>query len=377
MREIYRILDANFNRAREAIRVAEDCGRFAFNDPAITAMAKNLRSDMRDVLRHMPEEQFIVSRDTPGDIGTELTSPSEQRRDGLPDVAMAACKRLAEALRTIEEYSKVVAPSETIKIERMRYNAYTLEQRLSERISVGSRFADVRLYAMLWSRLCPGSLRETARAAVSGGADAIQLREKDIPDDQFLAMAAELRELADETGRIFIVNDRPDIAAIVGADGVHLGQNDLPIAEARTLLRPGAVVGRSTHNIQQVRAAITEGADYISVGPMFPTSTKDAGPVAGPRLLKQAVKESSVPVVCIGGIDSSNIRRLVTAGARCVAICSAICSARNPRRACELLKKQIEKGPGRATKTAKASKPSKFKAGPRKAARKTSRKRAK
>ena len=173
MREIYRILDANFNRAREAIRVAEDCGRFAFNDPAVTAMAKNLRNDLREVLRYMPQQEFIVCRDTPGDIGTEITSPGETMRSDLPDVATAACKRLTEALRTIEEYSKVVAPSQTFKVERMRYNAYTLEQRLSQRIRVGRRFAAVRMYVLLWSKLCRGSLRETARAAISGGASVV------------------------------------------------------------------------------------------------------------------------------------------------------------------------------------------------------------
>ncbi len=341
MREIYRILDANFNRAREALRVAEDCGRFAMNDPAITAMAKNLRSDLREVLTAMPVEEFLVCRDTPGDIGTEITSPTEGLRAGMTDVAMAACKRLTEALRTIEEYSKVVAPGQTTKIERMRYNGYTLEQRLIERIMVGQRFARVQLYVLVWSKLCRGSLRDTARAAIAGGADAIQLREKDIPDDQFLAMACELRELADETNRLLIINDRPDIAAIVGADGVHLGQNDLPVAEARRLLRPGAIVGRSTHNIQQARAAVTEGADYIGVGPMFETPTKDAGPIAGVKFLKQVLAEVSIPVVPIGGITTANIAKLVAAGAQRVAICSGVCNSPDPRAAAADIKKRL------------------------------------
>jgi thiamine-phosphate pyrophosphorylase len=347
MREIYRILDANFNRAREAIRVAEDCGRFAFNDPAITAMAKNLRSDLRDVLRFMPEKEFLAGRDTPGDIGTEITSPGETQRADLQDVATAACKRLTEALRTIEEYSKVVAPSQTLKVERMRYNADTLEQRLIQRIEVARRFSGVKLYVLLWSKLCRGSLRETAREAIAGGADAIQLREKDISDDQFLAMACELRELTDETGRIFIVNDRPDIAAIVGADGVHLGQNDLPIAEARRLLRPGALIGKSTHDVQQVRAAVNEGADYVSAGPMFATTTKDAGAPLGVKFLKQAIEETSLPIVCIGGIKPDNVGKLLATGAKCVSVCAAVCGAANPQQVCEDFKRLLEGRPER------------------------------
>jgi len=197
MKEIYRILDANFNRARESLRVAEDCGRFALNDPAITAMAKNMRSDLKELLDSMPTAEFITSRDTPGDIGTELTSPSEPVRKDLPDVATAACKRLTEALRTIEEYSKIVAPDKTLQIERIRYNGYTLERRLVGRLMIGARIADARLYVLISSTVCPGSVRECARAAIAGGADVIQLREKEVHDDQFLALAAEMRELTD------------------------------------------------------------------------------------------------------------------------------------------------------------------------------------
>jgi thiamine-phosphate pyrophosphorylase len=141
--------------------------------------------------------------------------------------------------------------------------------------------------------------------------------------------------------RIFIVNDRPDIAAIVGADGVHLGQGDLPIAEARRLLRPGAIVGRSTHTIEQARAAVNEGADYISVGPMFPSKTKDAGPIAGPELLKQAVAEITLPIIAIGGINPDNAAQLVAAGAKILAVSSAVCSAPDPKAAASEIKEQI------------------------------------
>jgi thiamine-phosphate pyrophosphorylase len=342
MREIYRILDANFNRAREALRVCEDCGRFALNDPAITAMAKNMRSDLVEILRTFPTMEMLISRDTPGDIGTDLTSPMENRRDGIADVATAACKRLTESLRTIEEYTKVVDPARTLQVERMRYNAYTLEQRLISRLAVGWRFERVRLYALVSSPLCKGSLRETARAAIAGGADAIQLREKDVPDSVYLAYACELRELCDQTGKIFIVNDRPDVAAMCGADGVHLGQGDLPVAEARRLLRPGAIVGKSSHNIEQARAVANEGADYVSVGPMFPTRTKaDAAPVAGPDLLKAAMAEIHLPIVPIGGICIDNVKALLDAGAKCVSISSAVCQADDPKAATEAIRKMM------------------------------------
>lgn len=342
MREVYRILDANFNRAREALRVAEDCGRFALNDPAITATAKSLRSDLAEVLQAMPAEEFLTSRDTPGDIGTEITSPTEQRRNDLADVVTAACKRLTEALRTIEEYGKFVAPEKVIEIERMRYNGYTLEKRIVSRLLVGRRLAESRLYVLVGSSTCAGSIRETARAAIAGGADVLQVRDKGIADDQLLAMAAELRELTDETARIFIVNDRPDIAAMVGADGVHLGQHDLPIAEARRLLRPGAIIGRSTHSLAQARAAVNEGADYISVGPIFATHTKEAGPPVGVSLIRGIADAVSLPIVAIGGITASNAASVRAAGASLVAVCSAVCASEQPKEAAAAIRRELD-----------------------------------
>ncbi len=341
MRETYRILDANFNRAREALRVAEDCGRFALNDPATTAMAKSLRSDLKELLNSMPVAEMLTSRDTPGDIGTEITSPTERQRHDLTDVATAACKRLSEALRTIEEYSKFVAPEKMTAIERMRYDAYTLEQRLIGRLLVGHRFADVRLYVLLSGECCGGSMRELARAAITGGADAIQLREKNAPDDVLLALAAEMRELTDETNRLFIMNDRADIAAMVGADGLHLGQHDVPVAEARRLLRPGAIVGRSAHSLVQARSAVIEGADYISVGPIFETDTKDAGAPVGTELLKEVLEAVSIPVTAIGGINAGNVERITAAGGQCVAVSSAICCADDPKAAAAAIRAKL------------------------------------
>ncbi|MFP4105831.1 MAG: thiamine phosphate synthase [Phycisphaerae bacterium] len=338
MREIYRILDANFNRAREGLRVAEDCGRFALNDPAVTQIAKNLRSDLKQVISSLPYDEMLTSRDTPGDIGTELTSPSEPVRKDLRDVVIAACKRLTEALRTIEEYCKIVAPSQVVQIERMRYDSYTLEQRLIGKMLISESLRRPQLHVLVTSALCKGSVRETVRKAIAGGADVIQLREKNLPDAQFLAFAAEIRELTDDTGRMFIVNDRADIAAIVGADGVHLGQYDLPIAETRRVLRPGAIIGRSTHNMKQVHVAVTEGADYIGVGPMFETTTKDAGPVAGPDFARQVAEENAVPAVAIGGINADNIDQLTAVGVRSVAVCGAVIAADDPKQAAMKIK---------------------------------------
>ena len=337
MKAIYRILDANFNRAREALRVAEDCGRFALNDSAITAIAKNLRSDLKEILDALPADELVASRDTPGDVGTEITSPTEPVRRDLIDVATAACKRLTEALRTIEETCKAVAADQVHRLQRMRYDSYTLEQRLLGRLAGANRFAEVKLYVLVSGTASTKSLRETVRAVLAGGAQAVQLRDKGATDQELLAMAAEVRGMTDETDRLFIMNDRPDIAAIIGADGVHLGQHDLPIAEARRLLRPGAIVGRSTHSLAQIRGAVAEGADYIAVGPIFQTTTTDAGKPVGVELIKEAVAAAGVPIVAIGGINADNVSEIMAAGASCVAVSAAVCNSDNPQAATRAL----------------------------------------
>jgi len=341
MRAIYRILDANFNRAREALRVMEDFARFALDDAALAGSAKQMRSRLQQVLTALPADALLASRDTPADVGTTLTSPTETRRAVPADVVAAACNRLTEALRTLAEYAKIVAPAEVARLESLRYEAYSLEQHLARRVSASARFEPVRLYVLITTRLCRLSPEATAEAALAGGAGAIQVREKDLPDRDLLALARRLREITARAGALLIVNDRPDVAAVVGADGVHLGQTDLPVAAARRVLAPGALVGVSTHMIAEARAAVEAGADYIGVGPMFPTDTTDAGPVAGPAYLKQVCAEIALPHVAIGGIAVANIGELVASGAQRVAVCSAVVAAEDPAAAAREIRDQL------------------------------------
>jgi len=341
MREIYRILDANFNRAREALRVAEDFARFALSDPAIASAAKGMRSRLAEVYGRFPADALLAGRDTPGDVGTRISAPTEARRADARQVVTAACKRLTEALRTLEEYAKVVAADSAGPLEALRYEAYTLEQRIAHRLAAGERFARVSLYVLITSRLCRGDPVATAEAAIAGGAECIQLREKHAPDAVALDLARRLRRSTHAAGALLIVNDRPDIAAIAGADGVHLGQQDLPVAEARRLLPPGAIVGKSTHELAQARSAAAEGADYIAVGPIFPTETKDAGAPVGLDYLRQVIDEIPSPHVAIGGINADNVARLVEAGAKCVAVCSAVIASADPAEAAARIKGQL------------------------------------
>jgi thiamine-phosphate pyrophosphorylase len=188
-----------------------------------------------------------------------------------------------------------------------------------------SLLAEARLYVILTSHLSKRPVLETAQLALEGGADILQLREKDMPDGEFLRLALELRELTTRMGRLFIVNDRPYIALESGADGVHLGQGDMSISEARDLLGANFLIGLSAHSLEQARQAHLQGADYIGIGPIFPTQTKDAGQPIGTEVLR-SLNNFPIPYFAIGGINLTNLAEVTKAGAGRVAVCSAVIS---------------------------------------------------
>jgi len=185
-------------------------------------------------------------------------------------------------------------------------------------------FSDVRLYVIISSGLAKKPVLETLQEVIQGGADAVQLREKTMPDGEFLALAKEFRRITSQSKILFIVNDRAEIAKKVDADGLHIGQSDLTIHSARKIIGYDRILGVSTHTIVQARKAQLEGADYISVGPLFPTITKDYEPPVGLDYLKEVKREITIPFVAIGAINHENLNEILLAGGLRVAICSAI-----------------------------------------------------
>ncbi len=338
---VARIIDANFNRAREAIRVMEDYARFIENDPAGCEAAKRLRHELAAVYHQMPVDELLAARDTSNDVGTVISTPAERTREDIRSVFTAAAKRLPEALRTIEEYTKTFDPTLAGRLEAMRYRAYELEQRLALRSRRSARFARVGLYVLVTEALCRGDWRQTTIDAIAGGAGCVQLREKDLEDGDLLARAREMGALCREHGALFVVNDRPDIAVLAGADGVHLGQTDMSVAEAQRIVGADRLIGVSTHNPEQLRAAVAAQPDYIAVGPMFDSTTKPQEHVPGPALLAKAIRETEIPVVAIGGITPANLHLLTDLGGRCVAVCSAVIGQADVRRACEAFAKTL------------------------------------
>jgi len=196
-----------------------------------------------------------------------------------------------------------------------------------------SRFAKVKLYVLITAELCRQDWLTTAADAIAGGAGCLQLREKDLDDREWLARARQLSSLCREHDILFIVNDRPDIAVLADADGVHVGQQDLTVADARRIVGPDRLVGISTHTPEQFQAALAQSPDYIAVGPMFPSSTKPQEHVPGSELLTLALRETEIPIVAIGGITADKLNTLSNAGASCICVCSAVISATDAREA--------------------------------------------
>jgi thiamine-phosphate pyrophosphorylase len=183
---------------------------------------------------------------------------------------------------------------------------------------------------------------ERIQAALRGGVDVLQLRSKTLSDRALLRLAKKLRVLTNRMKKLFIVNDRVDLMLASGADGVHLGQDDLPMTEARKLIRDRTkIIGRSTHSLSQALQAEREGADYIGFGPIFETPTKPAYPPVGLNSIREAASRIKIPVVCIGGIDASNVERVIRAGATRVAVVRAIFAASDPFQAAKELKGKL------------------------------------
>ena len=330
-----RILDANLNRATEALRVAEDIYRFHWNLPLLARDLKGLRHRLFTILEgagpHITDA--LQSRNIEGDVGRANPSPPGASPT-LPELARRNLQRAKEAIRTLEEISRACFPRMTSLLETLRYDLYTAEKatgRLSEASHARARMASVHLYLLATTALSRAPLAETVARAIEGGCTAVQLRENDMDDGDLLPLARELRAVTARGGAVFIVNDRPDIARLVHADGVHLGQGDLPVHEARDLLGDDLLIGVSTHDAQQAATAARQGADYIGIGPAFSTDTKpEAGPALGPEKIGSIVAAVTIPTFAIGGINSERVIGLRATGCQGVAVSAAILGASTP-----------------------------------------------
>ncbi len=319
---VYRILDANLDRAREGLRIIEDWCRFGLNNSTQTEHLKHLRQTLAQW--HAPE--LRLARDTPGDPGTDLTHAQEAERASITAVLQANLCRVQEALRVLEEYGKLYRGDFAAACKTMRYQVYTLESELMG----GHRRQQLR-QALTYLVTSPcDRLLPIVEAALQGGIALVQYRDKHTDDCLRLELAQKLKDLCHRYGALFLVNDRVDLALAVEADGVHLGQTDLPIATARQLLGQQRIIGRSTTNPEEMQRAIAAGADYIGVGPVYSTPTKPDKAAAGLDYVRYAAEHATVPWYAIGGINPDTLTEVLQAGAERVAVVRALIEAENP-----------------------------------------------
>jgi thiamine-phosphate pyrophosphorylase len=343
-RAAYRIIDANFNRSREAARVVEEYCRFVLNSQPLTQRAKELRHELCGAIGRLDAGRLMAGRDTAGDVGAGKTVPNQLVRCGLADCLTAGCKRLTEALRTLAETTQPIDAELAAKMEKLRFDAYALEKDIALFAEPARKFEKVALYVIITSNL-PVDIISLAIRCAAGGADCIQLRAKDMPDDKLFSVAAEFVRICADAGVLSIINDRADITIAASADGIHLGQNDLPVAEIRKLQTAPLIIGKSTHSLEQLAAACNEPITYAALGPVFATATKPGAKAVGLEYVAAAAGEldrTGIAGVAIGGIGPGNIESVLAAGARAVAVCSTVTEAGDPAKACMGLRKIID-----------------------------------
>ncbi len=349
MFSIYRIADANFNRAREGLRVVEELARFALNDAFLAGKLKSIRHQLRLIQQEWPGgvEKFMSGRDSQTDVGFYSRAEKEFERLNFLELSLANFKRAQEAMRVLEEYAKFISTGSEFK--KIRFELYDLEKEMTLKLvelKANELYnVDYTLYVIVQEKFTGGrDLVEVAESAIAGGATVIQLRDKESSDSKLLEKGLELRRLTRFKDIPLIINDRVDIALAVDADGVHLGQDDLPVSTARKLLGPGKIIGLSVFSLEQARQARRQGADYIGVGPVFDTRTKeDAARPVGLELLRRVSREIDLPWVAIGGINMSNVSEVIETGAKGVAVVSAVVSAPDVRAAASYLREEIIK----------------------------------
>lgn len=341
----HRMLDANLNRAQEAMRTLEDIARF--RDQAV------LQSEykrLRHVLAHATETWDVAlllrSRNATLDVGREVKTTAEADRSaGFSAISQAASQRVQQALRCLEEGAKYQYPSTAATIEQIRYQIYDLNATLILSLQRDTDFLkNAKLYALADCRL-PLDEFASRIASISGaGVDIIQIREKSKDAQEILEYTQAAIQSVDASVTRIIVNDRADLCQLSGAYGLHVGQSDLSVSQSRRILSPQSIVGLSTHDIGQVQQAMKLGADYIGCGPTFPSQTKSFTEFSGLAFLRsvaQEIDQEQLPAFAIGGINQENVQQVLDTGIKRIVIGSAIWNAANPEEATTQLKSKL------------------------------------
>lgn len=342
---LYRIIDANFNRSREALRGMEEYCRFLLDDKALSGQAKQMRHRLCEAIGRLDAARLLCARDVAGDVGRGLSVEGQLSRANLADCFTAASKRASEGLRTLAEMIQTIDADSAAVCEQLRFGVYDLEKAVFVAAFKRDKLERIRLYVLInvGPETTDATVLEKARRCIAGGADALQLRAKGISDRRFLVLGEAFAGVCKTDGVVGIINDRVDIAVLSEADGVHLGQNELSPQAARTLLKRPILMGGSTHSAGELREAIAAGFDYVGVGPAFASVTKPGLKTAGLEYVRQAVgmlAGTGIRPVAIGGIGLENLPAVLETGIEAVAVSAAV--SNEPETVCQRLKKILD-----------------------------------
>jgi len=340
------MIDANLNRSSEGLRVLEDVARFLLNDTELSQRLRTLRHDLAQETKSL-SVGLLSQRDSERDVG-HLSSKEKELNmkttslPGLLDLVTANAKRVEESLRVVEELAKLPEISSILNsasFEQARFTLYSLERYLISRISRRDKIERMPgLYVILDRQFLVGrDEMDIAGQIIEGGARVIQLRDKQSKKGELLLVAQKLKELCSQADVLFIINDYLDLAMAVDADGLHIGQEDLPLPVIRRELPIDKIVGCSVTTLSQATKAQAERADYIAIGSIFPTATKKGATVVGVDMLKELKRTVSTPLVAIGGISQNNVGEVVSAGVDAVAVISAVLGEKDVRGAVQEL----------------------------------------
>lgn len=342
MNSTLRILDVNFNRVREGLRVVEDGSRFFLNNPELTGKLKNLRHHFtREFFQYFPILEIKKSRGIKEDVGR---GKDFSYQAGIPEIMLRNLSRTEEGLRSLEEFSKTLKPSAFRFFHQIRFKVYQLEKEIN--LALAKRKFPVPCLYVILNLKDNQNIFPFAEKVLAGKPDVVQLRYKGSDLPYFLNIAKRLRRII-SFPTLFIINDRLDICLITKADGVHLGQKDLPVEEVRKIF-PEGIIGTSATRLGEIKKMAFQPVDYIGVGALYPSPTKPEKKVIGCDILTQARKQTTIPLIGIGGITRQNAGGVLKKGAAGLAVASSIQRSLDPEKTVRLFKKLIKQR-GQAT----------------------------
>ncbi len=329
----YQVIDANLDRAREGLRVIEDWCRYYMTNKDLIVILKNWRHKLGEL--HL--NKFKLARCTFSDQGLGLKHPSQNNRNTSEELISSNCSRVQEALRVLEEFSRISEPSIAETATEIRYGLYELEIKIVKHSLHQSRIQILNSCNLCLITNTQERLIETVTKSLQAGVKMVQYRCKDKTDYEKYKEAKEICSICKKYNSLFIVNDRLDLAIAVDSDGIHLGQEDMPVSIARKIIGDEMLIGKSTHSKKEIQSLQKENIDYLGVGPITYTEKKSKLQPLGINYLNNISKINMLPWFAIGGINLSNLKEIKAAGVQKIAVIGAIMDSKDPYKETQLL----------------------------------------